>query len=92
MHDWNDADAAAILRRCAQAAGPGRRVLLGELVATDEEDRQTFTQMDLRMLVYLGGRERTLEDFGALADAAGLTIASVTQTEWGNSLIDCTVR
>lgn len=92
VHDWNDADATAILRRCAQAAGPGRRVLLGELVATGDEDRRTFTQVDLRMLVYLGGRERTLEDFTALADAAGLTITSVTPTEWGNSLIDCTVR
>lgn len=92
VHDWNDTDATAILRRCAQAAGPGGRVLLGELVATGDEDRQIFTYMDLRMLVYLGGRERTLEDFTALADAAGLTITSVTPTEWGNSLIDCTVR
>ncbi len=91
VHDWNDTDTTAILRRCAQAAGPDGRVLLGELVATGDEDRQAFTKMDLCMLVYLGGRERTLEDFAALAGAAGLAITSVTPAEWGNSLIDCTV-
>lgn len=90
VHDWNDTDATTILRRCAQAAGPGGRVLLGELVATGDEDRRTFTHMDLRMLVYLGGRERTLEEFTSLTNAAGLTITSVTPAEWG-SLIDCAV-
>lgn len=44
------------------------------------------------MLVLLGDRERTLDDFTALAGAAGLTITAVIPTEWGNSLIDCTVR
>ncbi len=92
VHDWNDTDATAILRRCAQAAGPGSRVRLGELVATGDEDRQTFTHMDLSMLVYLGGRERTREEFAALTEAAGLTITSVTPFEQGNSLIDCIVR
>lgn len=90
VHDWNDTDATTILRRCAQAAGPGGRVLLGELVATGDEDRRTFTHMDLRMLVYLGGRERNLEEFTSLTKAAGLTITSVTPAEWG-SLIDCAV-
>jgi O-methyltransferase domain len=92
LHDWSDADATAILRRCAQAAGPDGRVLLGEHVATGDEDRQMFTHMDMRMLVYLGGRERTLQDFEALTDAVGLTITSVTPAAWGESLITCTVR
>jgi hypothetical protein len=92
VHDWSDADAAVILRRCAQAAGPGGRVLLSELVPTGNEDRQLFTGLDLRMLVYFGGRERNLEDFEALTDAAGLTITSIIPSEWGSSLINCTVR
>jgi hypothetical protein len=89
VHDWSDQDATAILERCAQAAGPSGRVLLFEFA---DEDRQLFTCMDLCMLVYLGGRERTLEDFAALTDAAGLTITSVTPAVWGQSLITCTVR
>lgn len=89
LHDWNDADATAILRRCAEAAGPDGRVLLGELVATGDEDRLAFTHIDLRMLVYLGGRERTLKEFTALTGAAGLAITAVIPAEQGNSLIEC---
>lgn len=90
MHNRNDTEATVILRRCAEAAGPGGRVLVGELVATGDEDPQLFTHMDLRMLVYVGGRERTLEEFATLAETAGLTITSVTPAGRG-SLIDCTV-
>jgi SAM-dependent methyltransferase len=96
LHDWNDTDATAILRRCAQAAGPGGRVLLGEFIGTGgdagDEDRKKFTDMDLHMLVYFGGRERTREEFVALTEAAGLVITSITPVERGYSLIDCTVR
>lgn len=91
VHDWSDADATTILRRCAAAAGPGARVLLSELVATGAEDRQDFTHMDLRMLVYLGGRERTRDDFAVLTVAAGLEITAVRPTEWGNSILECVV-
>ena len=68
------------------------RIRLVELVATGDEDRQAFTDSDLRMLASVGGRERTREGFAALADAAGLTITSIAPAEWGFSLIDCTVR
>lgn len=91
VHDWNDADATRILRRCADAAGPHDTVLLGELVATGEEDRLAFTHTDLRMLVYLGGRERTVDEFTALTAAAGLRITSITPSGWGDSLIECAV-
>ena len=80
-----------MLRRCAEAAGPDGRVLLGELVTTSDEDRRAFTYMDLRMLVYLGGRERALEEFTALTGAAGLAITAVIPAKQGNSLIECTI-
>ncbi len=47
--------------------------------------------MDLRMLVYLDGRERTLEEFTAITGAAGLAITAVIPAEQGNSLIECTI-
>jgi len=96
VHNWNDTDATAILRRCAQAAGPKGRVLLGERITTADQDQQTFTYstyLDLSMLILFSGRERTLEDFAALTNTAGLKITSVTaaESELENSLIDCTV-
>lgn len=67
-----------------KAASPSRRRVL---VATGDEDRRAFTHMDLRMLVYLDGRERTLEEFTAITGAAGLAITAVIPAEQGNSII-----
>jgi SAM-dependent methyltransferase len=91
LHDWNDADAEVILRRCAEAAGEGNRVLIGDLVSTGEEDQVVFTHLDLRMLAYFGGRERTLEGFRALTAAAGLRLEQVTTADGGKSVVNCVV-
>ncbi|MEV0829585.1 methyltransferase [Nonomuraea rubra] len=75
LHDWNDDDARAILRRCAQAVRPGGSVFVVEDFGPDGESPRTG--MDLRMLVYYGGRERGIADLRPLAHDAGLEIASV---------------
>lgn len=54
IHDWDDASASAILRRCAEAAGSAGRVLVIESVAADG-DPASFAEMNLRMLVLAGG-------------------------------------
>ena len=71
LSDWNDADATAILRRCAEAAGPGGRVLIIEVLPT-EPHVPYLSSYDLRMLVVVGGRERGPDGYVALAAAAGL--------------------
>ena len=74
LHDWDDAAARAILRRCAEAAGADGRVLVVEKFATDADGR---TEMDLRVLAYFAGRERDIAELTALAAAAGLRVAEV---------------
>jgi hypothetical protein len=74
IHDWDDAAARAILRRCAEAAGSDGRVLVIESAAADG-DPAAFAEMNLRMLVLAGGRERTIDDYAALAASAGLQVA-----------------
>jgi hypothetical protein len=86
LHDWADRDATTILRRCADAAGDGGRVLLTQEHGTEGADR---AEMDLRMLVLCGGRERGLGDYTALAAGAGLTVAAVHTTPMGQVLIEC---
>jgi hypothetical protein len=79
LEDWDDEHAVAILRRCAAAAAASGKVLLveeGALGQDDEDDEPIDTEMDLRMLVYCGGRERALPELQALAVAAGLRVAS----------------
>ncbi|MEV5630751.1 methyltransferase [Micromonospora tulbaghiae] len=71
LTDWSDAHATAILRRCAEAAGSAGRVLVIEVLPTVPHVPH-LSPYDLRMLVLVGGRERGLPEFAALAAAAGL--------------------
>jgi hypothetical protein len=77
IHDWDDTRASQILRRCAEAAGDQGRVLVIESHGRGGDDPAAFAEMNLRMLVLAGGRERTLDDYAALAAGAGLRIAAV---------------
>jgi hypothetical protein len=75
LHDWPDAAAASILRRCAAAAGTSGRVLVVEKTGAGGES--PCTEMDLRLLAYFGGRERGVADLGALAATAALRALAV---------------
>jgi hypothetical protein len=74
LHNWDDASAARIMRRCADAASTTASVLVVDYF----NDQSVQTEGDLRMLGYFGGRQHTLEQLGELAGAAGLRITSVT--------------
>ncbi|MEV0604586.1 methyltransferase [Streptomyces sp. NPDC050315] len=75
LHDWDDEAAVAILRGCARAAGSTGKVLVVEKFGVDGE--AVSTGMDLRVLVYFGGRERGVTDLTALAARAGLEVSGV---------------
>lgn len=70
LHDWDDDAALAILRRCAEAAGPGGTVLVAEYGGG-----AAVTELDVRMLAYFNGREREVAELSALAEEAGLCLA-----------------
>ncbi|HEY0695410.1 MAG TPA: methyltransferase [Kribbella sp.] len=90
VHDWGDDDALLILRRCAEAAGQHGRVVVIESNGGSGDDSARFAEMNLRMLVLSGGRERTVEDYIALAAEAGLDLADVHSTALGHVILDCT--
>ncbi|MBF5029972.1 methyltransferase [Micromonospora sp. ANENR4] len=68
LHDWDDATAAAILRRCAAVS---RRVLVVEDIPAGEPDRWSVAA-DLKMLTLFAGRQRTAAQLAALGAVAGL--------------------
>jgi O-methyltransferase len=92
LHDWPDGEATAILRRCAEAAGDRGRVVVIEGPATPDSDPASFAEMNLRMLVLAGGRQRTPGDYRALAGAAGLRVTDVRTTPLGHIVIECVSR
>jgi SAM-dependent methyltransferase len=74
VHDWNDDAAHAILQRCREAAGADARVFVIEKIGVD--GMTPNTEMDLRMLAYLGGRERSLRELTALTDDAEFRVVA----------------
>lgn len=89
LHDWDDEQARAILRRCAEAAGADGRVLILEMMLTGSENESQFTYLDLHMLAYFGGKERTLDEYRDLAASAGLRLRRVSDGKWGGSILEC---
>jgi hypothetical protein len=92
IHDWDDAAATAILRRCAEAAGRTGRVLVVESHGTPGSDPAAFAEMNLRMLVLAGGRERTMDDYSALAAEASLQVTAIHDITERYVIIECAVR
>ncbi|WP_219469083.1 methyltransferase [Nonomuraea rhizosphaerae] len=90
VHDWDDEAAVRILRRCAEAAGQdGRIIMIESQGGGPGADPAMFAEMNLRMLVLSGGRERTVDQYGALATRAGLTLTDVRTTPYGQALLIC---
>ncbi|GAB6899204.1 methyltransferase [Kineosporia succinea] len=75
LHDWSDEAAVALLTGCADAAGARGRVMVVEAIGAGGEAPDTA--MDLRMMVYMGGRERGLDAIAALGAKAGLGVRAV---------------
>ena len=84
LHDWGDANAAAILARCAEAADPGGVVLVIEPILGKGVD----TSMDLFMLMCFGGRERPVDDLTRLAAGCGLVLRASVDVADGRTLLE----
>jgi hypothetical protein len=81
LHDWDDERAGAILRRVRDAAVPGSRLAIVEMVLPDEPTEHPGWLMDLNMLVLTGGRERTAQAFGRLLEGTGWRLERAVPTE-----------
>lgn len=90
LHDWPDEQATAILRRCADAAGPDGRIVLVERVLDEQAPELDHVAMDLRMLVLFGAHERSAGEYAALAACAGLQLHRVLPAGSGLSLVELT--
>jgi len=84
VHDWDDAAAVKILGACRAAmAGSGTetgKLLLVEYLVRPGNEPDPLKFRDLMMLVMLGGRGRTADDFGRLCAAAGFRLTRVIPT------------
>ena len=81
LHDWNDQDAARILRVCHAAMPATARLLIVDAVLPDRaRDLPGAVRMDLFMLMLLGSRERTEGEFDRLLSRSGFDLRRVVPT------------
>ena len=88
IHDWEDEESLAILRACRAAVPDGGSLLVIERELGPPNADPVAKLGDLNMLVNPGGQERTLDEFGALFEAAGFRLVSATPTAAGLSVIE----
>ena len=80
LHDWPDAETAAILSAVRRAASPGARLLIIENVLVDTATDRRGHTLDVIMLAITGGRERTGDEFAKLLLGAGFANSRVIET------------
>jgi hypothetical protein len=76
LHDWSDDESLQILRVCRQAMGAQSRLIIIDAVMQPGDEPHPSKWLDLHMMVVLGGRERTEEEFRALLSASGFVLRS----------------
>ena len=90
IHDWPDDKAQEILQHCRQAMSPESRLMLIESVVPPGNEA-TFTKfLDLWMMVWPGGRERTEIEYRELLKSAGLSLRKIIPTRSPISVIEAT--
>jgi len=85
LHDWEDEDSTVILRTIARTGGT---VLVIERLLGPPNEDPAAKLSDINMLVVPGGRERTLEEFAAIFEAAGYRLAGSTPTTSGMHVLE----
>jgi C-methyltransferase len=88
IHDWPDDKAVQILRNVRAAAGSRATVLLVELVIPDHDRDFPGKWVDLEMLLNLGARERTADQYRDLLGQAGFQMTRVVRTASPLSVVE----
>ncbi|WP_394840073.1 acetylserotonin O-methyltransferase [Pendulispora rubella] len=78
LHDWDDAHSLSILRNCRRAMNPNQRILIVELLVTDQPVYPMVHFLDMEMMTVLSqGRQRTEAQLRELLDGAGFDLRTV---------------
>jgi hypothetical protein len=88
IHDFDDEQAVAILSTVRRHMPRGSTLLLLDSVVPLGNTPHFAKTLDLDMLIFVGGRERTERQFGTLLDRAGFRLTRVVPTVSTLSLVE----
>lgn len=90
VHDFDDDQAVALLSNLRRQMPTGARLLLMESVVPSGNARHIAKMLDLDMMIFVGGRERTARQFHDLLDCAGFTMVRIIRTISTIALVEAT--
>jgi len=88
IHDWYNDKAGAILGNVARAMTSDGRLLVVESVIPPGNEPSFGKMLDLTMLVFPGGEERTAEEYNKLFQSAGFRLNRIAPTKAEVSVIE----
>ncbi|HEV2491379.1 MAG TPA: methyltransferase [Candidatus Acidoferrales bacterium] len=80
IHGWPDDECQKILKACRKGVNPGGKLLVVDGVIQPGNDFSPTKYLDLIMLIFPGGRERTEKEFRELFAASGWKLNRVIPT------------
>ncbi len=88
IHDWADEPASRLLRNIRSVMPKHGRLLLAECVLDDSAAVHPGKLLDIEMIAFVGGKERTADEFRQLLLQSGFTLKRVIPTRSPFSLIE----
>ncbi len=90
LHDWDDDRARDILASCHRAMAPGTTLLIVEQLVCGRNQPCPGKMGDIQMMVRVGGRNRTEEEFRVLLASGGFDLHRIVSTESGPDIVVAT--
>jgi hypothetical protein len=93
IHDWDDEKAGTILNNCRKALGQkaSGKLLLFEMVLPSANEPHMAKLLDVEMLLFPGGHERTPEQYRQLFSRSGLQLTRIIPTKSPMSIVEAQV-
>lgn len=88
VHDWDDDKGVRILQNCRKAMAEDGRVLVIDHVVAAGNRFDWGKLVDINMMVVLGSKERTKDEFRKLFARAGLRLKRVIRTASSLSILE----
>jgi hypothetical protein len=88
IHDWPDDLCCKILKACRENVNQGGKLLVVDSVIRPGNEFSPSKFLDLQMLIFPGGRERTEQEFRDLFAAAGWRLTRIIPTAAADSIVE----
>jgi hypothetical protein len=88
IHDWPNDPCLKILKACRKGVNPGGKLLVVDSVIRPGNDFHPAKFLDLQMLLFPGGFERTEKQFQDLFSAAGWRLNRIIPTAAAESIVE----